>query len=424
MMRKNTIRDIEKRPLRVCILSYRSNPHCGGQGVYVKNLSRALKDIGCRVDVLSGPPDPDVDKDIGLTRLPGLDLYNSDNPFRIPGLSELKEPTNIVEALGVWTGGFPEPLTFGLRAYRHLKTRLHRYDIVHDNQSLSYPLLALSSRIPTITTIHHPITIDRKMEIRSRNWPWQKIKAYRWYSFINMQVRTARRLPGAITVSECAKTDIVREFKLSPDDLQVVPNGIDTARFYPIPAIEREKGHILVTTSADVPLKGLRYLLLAVAKLVKKRDVKLTVVGKCSKKSVTGKLIRQLGIGPHVSFTGRITNGSFVKLYARASMAVVPSLYEGFGLPAGEAMACGVPVISTTAGALPEVVGDAGILVPPGDADALAEAIADLLDHPEKARRLGVAGMQRIHEKFTWRNAAQKTLDTYYRTIHDYRRLQ
>ncbi|MCG8634655.1 MAG: glycosyltransferase family 4 protein [Desulfobacterales bacterium] len=424
MKNNHVYEQMKKQPLRVCILSYRSNPHCGGQGVYVKNLSRALRDTGCEVDVLSGPPDPDLDRDIGLTRLPGLDLYNPENPFRIPGLTELKDPASIIEALGVWTGGFPEPLTFGLRAYRHLKTRLHHYDIVHDNQSLSYPLLALSNRVPTITTIHHPMTIDRKMEVRSREWPWQKLKAYRWYSFINMQVRTARRLPGAITVSECSKADIVKDFKLSPDRLEVIPNGIDIARFYPIPAIKREKGHILVTTSADVPLKGLRYLLTAVAMLRKTRDVKLTVVGKLSEKSATGKLIRRLGIGDHVSFTGRITNGSFVKLYARASMAVVPSLYEGFGLPAGEAMACGVPVISTTAGALSEVVGDAGILVPPGDAPALAAAIAGLLDHPEKARFLGRAGVERIHRKFTWRNAALKTLETYHRIIHDYRRLQ
>ena len=109
------------------MLSYRSNPHCGGQGVYLKNISRALKQMGHRVDIVSGPPDPQIEPDIPVHRLPCLDLYDPEDPFRIPTLSELKEPVNLMEWIGVATMGFPEPFTFGLRAYRYLKKRRQRW---------------------------------------------------------------------------------------------------------------------------------------------------------------------------------------------------------------------------------------------------------------------------------------------------------
>ena len=130
-----------------------------------------------------------------------------------------------------------------------------------------------------------------------------------------------------------------------------------------------------------------------------------------------------MNIGHLIKFTGRIDNGEFVRQYARATVAVVPSVYEGFGLPVGEAMACAVPVISTTGGALPEVVGDAGILVPPSDHTALARAIRDLLAAPRRAAELGQAGYQRVQEEFTWRKAAEKTTAAYEEVINDYCRI-
>jgi len=409
-------------PLKICLLSYRSNPHCGGQGVYLKNLSRALKDLGHKVDVISGPPDPQLDDDIPLYQLPGLDLYNPQNPFRVPALKELTDPINLLEWVGVSTMGFPEPFTFGLRAYLFLRNRLRTYDIVHDNQSLSYGIWAMSKKVPTIATIHHPTTVDRKIAVRSESSTLKKMKQWRWYSFIGMQKRVSRALIRIITVSKSARDDISKDFNILHDKFRIVPNGINTDLFYPIPEIERKPNRVIVTNSADTPLKGLFFLFRAVAELAKSQEIDVTVVGTPKKNGSIVKLIRQLGIGHLINFTGRIDNGEFVQQYARATVAVVPSVYEGFGLPVGEAMACGVPVISTTGGALPEVVGNAGILVPPADHMALADAMRGILKDSNRAAELGMAGYRRVQAQFTWSRAAEKTVDAYREVIHGYRR--
>lgn len=409
------------RPLRICLLSYRSNPHCGGQGVYLKNLSRSLKDLGHKVDVISGPPDPRLDPDIPVIRMPCLDLYNPEDPFRIPGIKELLNPINFVEWVGVSTTGFPEPFTFGLRANGYLKQKKHQYDIVHDNQSLSYGIWSISKYLPTIATIHHPITVDRDIDIKSNPSFLYRFKQTRWYSFLGMQKRVSSLLPHLITVSECAKQDIARDFKISPNRLKVVPNGINTNLFRPIPEIKREKNRFIVTNSADTPLKGLMYLLKAVEEVSRKHDLRLVVIGQPKEKSGILKLIHKLGINNRVTFTGRISDEEFIKQYAKATAAVVPSVYEGFGLPVGEAMACGVPVISTTGGALPEVVGDAGILVPPKDHRALAGAMLRIMEDSKHADELGKAGYKRVQENFTWKKAAEKTVSIYKEVIRDYR---
>jgi len=410
-------------PLRICLLSYRSNPHSGGQGVYIKNLSRALKDLGHFVDVISGPPDLLLDKDIPVFRLPSLDLYDPDDPFRIPSLKELSNPINLIEWLGVSTMGFPEPFTFGIRAYQFLRNKYHKYDILHDNQSLSYGIWSISRFVPTIATIHHPITIDRNIEIKAASSSWKKMKQMRWYSFIGMQKRVARALSRIITVSRSARDDISKDFKIPTKRFKIVPNGINTDLFYPMPDIKREKNRIIVTNSADIPLKGLLYLLQAVAEISKRRKIRLIVIGSPKKNGTIVKLITKLGIGNLITFTGRIDEKQYVRQYAKATVAVVPSVYEGFGLPAGEAMACGVPVISTTGGALPEVVGNAGVIVPPADSDALAEAITKLLDKPAMARSLATAGYKRVQDNFTWKRAAEKTVAAYREVIRDYSRL-
>ncbi len=412
----------EDRALRIGLISYRSNPHCGGQGVYIRNLSRSLTDLGHRVTVISGPPSPDLDDDIAVVRLPCLDLYNPENPFRIPSPKELAHPVNFLEWAGVSTQGFPEPFTFGLRLYPYLRARLADFDILHDNQSLSYGVWGLSLRAPMIATIHHPITRDRRIAVKAESSPWRKLKQLRWYSFIAMQQRVARSLERILTVSRSAARDIARDFRIPARRFRIIPNGIDTQRFYPLPDLPRERGRLIVTNSADMPLKGLRHLLLAVHRLAGSRspacrNVRLTVVGIPRKNGDIVQLIRRLGIGDLIRFTGRIDNGTFVREYARASVAVVPSIYEGFGLPAGEAMACGLPVVSTSAGALPEVVGDAGVLTPPGDPAALARAIGELLDHPERAETLGRRGYHRVQAHFTWRRAGEKTVAAYREAI-------
>lgn len=419
-MEKITIRPADTRegtngkPLKVCLLTYRGNPTCGGQGIYIKRISRALKDLGHQVHVVSGPPYPDLDEDVPLHQLEGLDLYNPEALFRIPTFKELRSSINLLEWAGVSTGGFPEPHTFGLRAYRFLKERVGEFDIIHDNQCLAYGLLKVQALgFPLVATIHHPIMVDREAELESVRWWWKKLKIRRWYSFVDMQTRVSRNLSHVITVSERSKQDVAKAFSLPIQRLHVVPNGIETGMFRPLPDVKREENRIITTTSSDVPIKGLRYLLEAVASIARERDIRVTVIGKPRKDKGVEKLMSDLDLDRFVEFTGRIEDEEFAHYYARATLAVVPSLYEGFGFPAGEAMACKTPVVSTTGGALPEVVGDAGVLVPPGDSKALAGAIVSLLDDPERRRRLGEEGYRRVHEQFTWRRAAECMVEVY-----------
>lgn len=409
--------NFKKKALRVCLLSYRSNPHCGGQGVYIRNLSRALTDLGHHVEVIAGNPPPFLDDDIPLKMIPGLDLYNPQNHSPNPPLLKLADPVNLAEWLINTTNGYPEPFTFGLRAYRYLKNRFSDFDIIHDNQSLSYGVLKISRHLPVTATIHHPMTRDRAIAVNSTKSLLKRARNMRWYSFIGMQRFTAKKLSRVITVSECSKQDIIRDFAVKPDRISVIPNGIDTGVFYPVKGIKREKNRIIVTNSADSPLKGLYYLLHAVHRVSLKRKVFLTVVGTPKKNGIIEKLVADLNLEKIVEFTGRISSEEFRERYARAAAAVVPSLYEGFGLPAGEAMACRVPVICTTGGALPEVAGNAAILVPPRDIDALANAVHRVFDNPEAAETMASSGFKRVTESFTWQQAAEMTVDQYYRII-------
>jgi glycosyltransferase involved in cell wall biosynthesis len=408
--------------LKIALLTYRGNPTSGGQGVYIKYLSRALCELGHQVEVISGPPYPELAGDMALHKLPGLDLYNPDHLFRPTRYRDLVYPVNQLEFLSMCLGGFPEPMTFGMRIRKYFKTTRPAYDIVHDNQCLAYGIMSLTRMgYPVAATIHHPITVDRDAELDAAPSLVKRLKVRRWYSFLGMQKRVSRRLSCIITVSECSKRDISKDFGVSEDRFRVVPNGINTDFFYPLPGVKRADNQLLVTNSADTPLKGLRYLLEAVASIRKQRDVRLTVIGAPKKDGQIARLARDLGFNGALRFTGRIEYSDFARYYAEATLAVIPSLYEGFGMPAGEAMACGTPVISTSGGALPEVVGNAGVIVPPGDRGALEEAILYLLDHPEKRQELGQAGLRRVQGAFTWRHAALKTVDVYREAIDAHR---
>jgi len=404
---------MKKKRYRICLLSYRSNPHSGGQGVYLKHLASALKDLGHHVDVISGPPYPDLPRNIRLIRLQSLDLYNPDDLFRTPHTHELRSLINLYEWLSVCSMGFPEPVSFGFRAYNYLRTRMQKYDIIHDNQSLSYGVLGISRRIPLVATIHHPMTVDRKIAIQTAPNFLRKIQAIRWYSFIGMQIRVARKIQRIITVSKCAAEDIHQEFSIPINRFAIVPNGIDTQAFRPIPDVQRDPCRILTTNSADMPLKGLRYLLDAVDELRHQRPVHLYVVGSPKPDGLIEKYVKQKQLYTCVHFLGRIDQHTYNMQYARAGMAVVPSLYEGFGLPAGEAMSCAVPVISTRGGALPEVVGDAGIMVQPGSTKELVDNIRYLIDNPDVAEKIGQKGYKRVHQEFTWKKAAERVVEVY-----------
>jgi glycosyltransferase involved in cell wall biosynthesis len=406
------------RPLRIALTSYRSKPHCGGQGVYVRALSRELMTLGHEVEVLSGQPYPELDPGPVLTKVPSLDLYREPDPFRVPHWREFRSSIDVLEFLMMATAAFPEPLAFSLRAARILRRRADPPDVVHDNQTLGYGLLALQrAGLSVVATVHHPITEDRRHDLAAARGR-KKLSTWRWYSFLRMQGRVVRRLPAILTVSANSRTDIVRDFRVPEQRLTVVPVGVETDVFTP-PAGPRVAGRIVATASADVPLKGLVPLLEAVAKLRTERDVELVVVGRPRENGPALQTIERLGIGDAVRFVSGLPERELVDLFGSASVGVVPSLYEGFSLPAVELMSCGTPLVATTAGALPEVVGPDGetaLHVPPGDPEALAAAVGRLLDDPDLAGRIGAAGRQRVIERFTWRAVAEQTV-AWYRTV-------
>ena len=406
--------------LRIALLTYRGSPHSGGQGVYIRYLSRALTGLGHDVTLFSGPPYPDVHDEVSLVELPSLDLYRPDDPFRRPRRQEFHDWIDVLEYASMCAAGFPEPLTFSLRAARALKENRGFFDVVHDNQSLGYGLLSTQrAGPPVVATIHHPISLDRKLEVANAPTRTKRMSLRRWYAFERMQGRVARRLPRLIAVSERARDDSIGEFRVSPERVTVVHNGVDSALFRPLPEVRRQPGRIITTASADVPLKGLVYLIEAVAKLRTERDVELVVIGRPKNGGRALSAIERYGLGHAVRFEPSVDWLRVVELYAESEVAVVPSLYEGFSLPAVEAMACGVPLVATNAGALPEVTGPDGegaMVVPPADAEALAAAVRRLLDDPGLRTSLGAAGRRRVLERFSWTQAALKTEEVY-RTV-------
>jgi glycosyltransferase involved in cell wall biosynthesis len=405
--------------MRIALLSYRSKTHCGGQGVYVRHLSRGLVELGHDVEVFSGQPYPEgLDPRVRLTKVPSLDLYREPDPFRIPRPSELHDRIDVLELLATWTAGFPEPKTFCLRVARLLADRLDDFDVVHDNQSLGTGLLTIAELgLPVVATVHHPITRDRVLDVAAAKW-WRKPLVRRWYGFAEMQKQVARRIPELLTVSSTSAADIAEDFGVSPSQLQVVPLGVDTELF--TPAEHRVRNRVIAIASADVPLKGVSHLLHAVARLRVERDLELQLVAKLEPNGPTEKLIAELGISDIVHSSSGVTDAELAALLSSAEVACIPSLYEGFSLPAVEAMASGTPIVASRAGALPEVVGvdgECARLVNPGDVDDLTRVLGELLDSPLEMRRLGAAGRRRAVDVFSWESVAAQTVSVYERAM-------
>jgi glycosyltransferase involved in cell wall biosynthesis len=403
--------------LRVAYLTYRGNPRCGGQGVYTRHLTRELVALGHSVEVLSGPPWPELDPGVGFTPVPGLDLYRDPDPFRVPHPSEFHSPEDWIEFGVMCTAGFGEPLAFSRRARRILAARRDDFDVVHDNQCLGTGMLGMvDDGWPLLTTLHHPITVDRELALAHSTSTWQRFTQRRWFGFLGMQVRVARALPAVVTVSQNSRQDIAAHLGVAPERMTVVPVGVDHTVFRPLADVTPVPGRIMVTSSSDVPMKGLVPLLEAVAKLRTEREVELTVIGRPSEGGRVDRAIARLGLRDAVHCVSGISDEALARLYGEAEVAVVPSLYEGFSLPAIEAMSCGVAVVATTGGALPEVVGtdgETGLLVPPDDPGALALAIERLLDDPALRSRLGAAGRERVVHRFTWQVTAGGTAACY-----------
>ena len=406
-------------PVRIAMLSYRSKPHCGGQGVYIRHLSRELVRLGHQVEVFSGQPYPDLDEGVGLTKVPSLDLYREPDPFRVPHLREFRDRIDVEEFLTMCTAGFPEPKTFASRVARLMKDRAADFDIAHDNQVLGTGIMELETYgLPVIATIHHPITMDRRIDLQTAPTWRKRMTLRRWYGFLRMQARVARRVRKVLVPSESSRRDIARDFGVDPARIQTILLGVDDV-FAP-PTAPRVPGRILAMASADAPMKGIATLLEAFAKLSVERDVSLVLVTRPEPGGRTEQLIDNLGIADRVSFVSGVSDKELVAVMGSAEVACVPSLYEGFSLPTAELMACATPLVVSRAGAIPEVVGPDGEcadLVTPGDVGELVTALERLLDDPERRTSMGRAGRARVQELFSWRAVAEATAAAYEETI-------
>ena len=418
---------VTERPLRIALLSYRSDPRVGGQGIYVDYTARALARRGHKVDVISGPPYPHILQDrypegagVEVKAVPSLDLYaQPHNGHFALRPRHLKSATDTYEYFGHLSGKFVEPYTFMRRTAKLLTThKLGPYDVVFDNQTLANGLLDIEAAgIPVVGAIHHPITQDLKLSLESEKKFRRRILIRRWYTFLKMQKRVSRQLQNIIVVSSSTRDDIARDFGVDPQRVSVIPLGIDQDNFKPRAHVPRDPNQLISAASADVPLKGQKFLVEAYASLLKTRpDLKLKVIGK-PREGPTKKLAEKLGVFDKIEYVHGLTHEEMGEAYCSAAIAVTPSLYEGFGFPAAEAMASGTPVVVTDGGALPEVVGDAGVIVPRSDAGSLAKAIDELLSDDARRADLSEKGRARAAELYHWDRVAERYETVFFKAI-------
>ena len=404
--------------MKVGLLSYRSHPYSGGQGIYIKHLSKALKNLGHEVSVLSGPPYPELDSEVNLIKIPSLGLFESGERLKAFRLRFLWSPIDLYEWITVLTGGFPEPYTYGKRVLKKLKEDNLKLDVLLDNQSLSSSLLEIQAHYPLAVTIHHPITKDHKLEMQNAiNWK-ERLSSSRWHNFLPMQKKVAPQLKNIICVSQPSKEDVISEFKVDEKKITVIPNGIDIGIFKPSSIKKSLSFRIVTTASADIPLKGLKNLILALPRVIRQFPLtSLTVIGKSPEKSNLNKLIDDLDLEDKITFRSGISEKEIVKTYHDSDIAVIPSLYEGFGFGAGEAMACGVPLISTDSGGLKQVIGDAALKIKPGSVNEIEEGILKLFTQEKIRQELAKKGRERMEEFFDWKIAASAYIEVFKKII-------
>jgi glycosyltransferase involved in cell wall biosynthesis len=389
-------------PRRVLLAGYRSHPHVGGQGIYLSALATALVGLGHHVEVVSGPPYPDLPPSIVLHRLPSLDLFSVPNALAAFRWSFVCTPGHMSEWLLHNSGAFGEPRAFFDRLAHWWRHHHARYDIIHDNQGLGAGLLKLKPAVPVVATLHHPITVDLDYALALEKSASRRFWLKRWHGFVGMQAKVARRLPHLITVSHASAERIARDFKVDPARITTAFNGIDHSAFCAASTPLREEGLIVATASSDLPLKGVDVLIAAFAELAKENQTaRLCLVGRLRDGPVRDA-IELAGLGPRLEVRTGLSRAELVSLYQRASLVVVPSRFEGFGFPAAEAMACGAPVVVAAGGALPEVVGDAGLVVPINDAPALKGAMARVLADPELQAAMAAKSLARAAHTFSW----------------------
>jgi len=409
--------------LKIAILSYRSAPFGGGQGVYVHDISKALTERGHKVDIISGPLYPKVPEGVNLIKLPGLDLFQTFSFKERIKIFKNKKKKNILdyfEFCSVLLGGFPEMKTFGHRCHNYLIQNTD-YDTVIDNQSLSYGMLEIQKMFPFIEIIHHPITKDYKHDLLANNKLLYRLSRYRWYSFLNMQKRVAPKIKNIITPSSNSSQDIAKDFRCNESNITVIHNGLDVNIFVPYEDIRRDPFKLITTASADVPLKGLDYTLTALSILKNEfQNMNLTVIGKLKKDGHTSRLIEKLGISDSIVFKTNLTKKEIAEEYAKSSVAIVSSLYEGFGYPVIEAMSCSTPLIAANTSSIPELVGNYATLIPPKDSTSLANSIKLIINNYDKYKSISNKGRDHIIKNFNWLKITDEYEDSIYKAIDEH----
>ena len=404
-------------------MSYRSAPFGGGQGIYVYELSKALNNIGHNVDVISGPPYPELIADIELIKLPGLNLFSTfkfRERLKIFFHTKNKSLDDWYEFSSTLMGGFPELQTFGNRAKIFLSDK--NYDAVIDNQSISFGMIDIQKSKPLIEIMHHPISKDYFYDLKFARGLVQRLSKMRWFSFLKMQKKVAKQIKVVVTPSLNSKQDIHHDFKVPMQNIQVIPNGIDFNIFCPLPNIVPRANGVITTASADVPLKGLDFSLHAIARLKSEYpDINLTVIGSPRAEGHTERLIKKLKLEEQVSFKTNLTKEEITHEYANSSVAVVSSLYEGFGFPVGEAMACATPLVATNVASIPEITGSFAQLIPAEDAEAIYLGIKNIFQSPQKYKIQAELGREHIIENFNWTKIGHAYEELLYKTINDFK---
>ena len=410
--------------LNIAILSYRSAEFGGGQGVYVKDISNALHRSGHNVEVISGPPYPNLDSKIKLIKLPGLNLFETFSfKDRLKKLyhKRNKKLNDYYEFISVLLGGFPEPKTFGDRVDKFINDN-NNYDVIIDNQSISYGMLNIQKNNPFIEIIHHPITFDYKFELAASKKIKYRISRYRWYSFLKMQKKVAPNIKNIITPSNSSKKGIFEEFGCSNDTITVINNGLDTDEFAPVESSIRDPYRLITTASADVPLKGLDYSLKALKQLKKEfPKIHLIVIGKIKEEGHTRRLIQNLNISDSVFFKSNLSKNEIKNLYSTSSIAIVSSLYEGFGYPVIEAMSCQVPLIATNVSSIPELTSDYANLISPKDENAIEKNVKEILLNYNLYKEKAIRGRNHIIETFNWDKITSEYEKLIYKTIRSFK---
>jgi glycosyltransferase involved in cell wall biosynthesis len=412
--------------MKLAFLAYRGSMQSGGQGVYLHALTRELAARGHEIDCWVGPPYPDPMPwarvfplenhrfwGARFDRRPGAFLPRPD-PWRI------FTPLSFYEFAVTRFGFLPEPLAFSLRAAAAVVRELRagaRYDVVHDVQSLGYGLLWLRALgLPVVSTVHHPLSVDRRSSLR-RDRSFAERKGTLTFYPVGMQGRVARRIDAILTSSRVSRAAIEADFGVAPARIREVANGVS----FPEPAPARARPartELLFVGRCGDPNKGFEFLLRALALLpaeVGARVLDAEPIG-----TPLAEELDALGLRPRVRFDGKLSRAALERAYRDAAVVVVPSLFEGFGLPALEALAVGTPVVATTAGAAPEVLGTAaaGRLVPPADPAALAKGVAETLEDWPREHARARAARARLEAAYAWPGIAERT-EAVYREVID-----